>query len=147
MESIMKWHKRFLGLADHVSSWSRDPSTHVGAVVVRPDRTVASVGFNGFPRGVSDDTDRYSNREVKYRFICHAEANALMSSHERMAGYTLYASPLHPCNECAKLIIQSGIKSVVTRPAMDPRWKDSFSIASQMFKEAQIEVIEIAQDH
>ena len=142
----MKWHKRFLDLADTFASWSRDPSTRVGAVIVRPDRTVASLGFNGFPRGVIDDPDRYNNREIKYKFTCHAEANAIVSAHGSLVGHTLYSSPLHPCNECAKLIIQSGIKSVVTRPPVDPRWKDSFSVASQMFKEANVEVIEIAKD-
>lgn len=137
----MKWHKRFLDLADHVALWSKDPSTRVGAVVVRPDRTIASLGFNGFPRGVDDTPSRYDCREVKYKFIVHAEANAIVSAKGDLSGHYLYSSPLHPCNECAKLVIQSGITTVVTRPPRDERWADSFKIASQMFNEAGVEVI------
>lgn len=138
----MKWHKRFLDLAAHVASWSRDPSTRVGAVVVRPDRTVSSMGYNGFPRGVVDSDERYTDRPTKYQFICHAEANAIVSASESLVGHTLYAT-LFPCNECAKLIIQSGIKAVVAPTAGNERWTESHQIASQMFDEAQIEVITI----
>lgn len=139
----MKWHQRFLDLSDHIASWSRDPSTRVGAVIVRPDRTIASMGYNGFPRGVDDSSDRYNERSVKYQFICHAEANAIVSAKEDLSNHIIYSSPLHPCNECAKLIIQSGIRKVVTRPPKDPKWADSFKVASQMFTEAGVEVIQI----
>ena len=139
----MKWHRRFLELADHVATWSRDPSTRVGAVVVRPDRTVASMGYNGFPRGVDDTPDRYNERSVKYQFTCHAEANAIVSAKGDLSGHTLYSSPLHPCNECAKLVIQSGISTVVTQTPTEKRWADSFKIASQMFEEAGVKVITI----
>lgn len=139
----MKWHKRFLDLADHVALWSKDPSTRVGSVVVRPDRTIASLGFNGFPRGVDDSPSRYGNREFKYKLICHAEANAILASHEPLRGDTIYVSPLHPCTECAKLVIQSGIKTVVTRPTSNERWTESLDTASMMFKEAGVEVIHI----
>jgi len=137
----MKWHKRFLELANHIATWSHDPSTRVGAVIVRPDRTVASMGYNGFPRGVDDSPDRYNNRSMKYQFICHAEANAIVSAKENLSGAVLYSSPLHPCNECAKLVIQSGIKTVVTCSPKEQRWADSFKVASQMFKETGVEVI------
>lgn len=137
----MKWHKRFLDLADHISSWSKDPSTRVGAVVVRPDRTIASLGFNGFPRSVDDTPSRYSNREVKYQFICHAEANAIVSTKGDLSGHILYSYPLHPCNECAKLVIQSGITTVVTKTPTEERWSGSFNVASQMFAEAGVKVI------
>jgi dCMP deaminase len=138
----MKWHKRFLDLAAHVASWSRDPSTRVGAVVVRPDRTVSSMGYNGFPRGVIDSDERYADRPTKYQFTCHAEANAIVSVSESLVGHTLYAT-LFPCNECAKLIIQSGIKTVVAPAEGNKRWTEAHQIASQMFDEAKIEVITI----
>lgn len=143
----MKWHRRFLELANHVATWSRDPSTRVGAVVVRPDRTIASMGYNGFPRGVNDTPDRYNERSVKYQFTCHAEANAIVSAKEDLSRAVLYSSPLHPCNECAKLVIQSGIKTVVTQAPTEERWADSFKIASQMFEEAGVEVIYIDQNN
>ena len=141
----MKWHKRFLDLAATVARWSRDPSTRVGAVIVRPDRTVSSMGYNGFPRGVSDIDERYNDRPTKYQFICHAEANAIVSAHEPLVGHTLYAT-LFPCNECAELIIQSGIKTIVAPKEGNERWTDSHKVASQMFEEAKVEVITIEEN-
>ncbi len=138
----MKWHKRFLDLAAHVASWSRDPSTRVGAVVVRPDRTVSSMGYNGFPRGVVDSDERYADRPTKYQFTCHAEANAIVSASESLVGHTLYTT-LFPCNECAKLIIQSGIKTVVSSHPDNDRWSEAHKIALQMFEEAQIGAITV----
>jgi dCMP deaminase len=110
-----KWDERFLALAEHVAQWSKDPSKKVGAVVVRPDRTMASIGFNGLPRGVSDSAERYEDRALKYPMIVHAELNAVLTAAEPLTGYTIYAA-LFPCNECAKAIIQAGIARVVTRP-------------------------------
>ena len=73
-----KWDKRFLELAKQIASWSKDPSTQVGCVVVGPDREIRSTGFNGLPRGIEDSEDRLNNREIKYPMICHAEENAIM---------------------------------------------------------------------
>ena len=73
-----KWDQRFLDLAAHIAGWSKDPSTKVGCVVVGEDREIRSTGFNGFPRGISDDNDRLTDREKKYPLICHAEENAIM---------------------------------------------------------------------
>jgi dCMP deaminase len=106
----MDWDKRFLELAALVGGWSKDPSTKVGAVIVRPDRTIASLGYNGFPRGV-DDT--YKDREHKLLRTVHAEMNAILSAREPVNGYTLYVTPLCPCSNCAAAIIQSGIKRIV----------------------------------
>ena len=68
-----KWDQRFLDLAHHISGWSKDPSTKVGCIVVGKDREIRSTGFNGFPRGIADDDERLTNRELKYPLICHAE--------------------------------------------------------------------------
>lgn len=137
-----KWDKRFLLLADHISTWSKDPSTKVGAVVVDDKRRVVGVGYNGFPRGVDDAPRLYADRQAKYPRIVHAELNAVLSS-AVTEGATLYCTLL-PCCECAKAIIQAGIRTLVV-PALegepDPeRWGDSVMIAWEMFEEAGIEL-------
>jgi len=130
------WHKRFFAMADLVASWSKDPSTKVGAVIVRPDRTIASVGYNGFPRGVDDV---YTNREDKLLRTVHAEANAILSAHEPLTDYTIYVTPLHPCANCAAFIVQSGITSVHYR--IGPRghaWEEHYKVMTEMFWQARI---------
>lgn len=94
----VKWDKRFLEMAKMVSSWSKDPSTQVGAVIVRPDKSVCSVGFNGFPQRMDDLPGLYAIREEKYSRIIHAEINALNFANEKMAGYTLYTYPFLTCD-------------------------------------------------
>lgn len=103
-------------MASLVASWSKDPGTKVGAVIVRPDLTVASLGYNGFPRGVVDFPKYLNNKEEKYARTVHAELNAILNSKEPLSGYTLYWYPgvLGTCSQCAAAIIQSGIKRVVT---------------------------------
>lgn len=137
-----KWDGRFLDLATFIAEWSKDPSTKVGAAVVRPDRTVAAVGFNGFPRGVLDSVERYQDRPTKYEMVVHAELNALLSTRESLEGYTLYVAPLPPCSQCAAATIQRGIRRVViAMPAELPdTWAQKWAISSTMFAEAGIEV-------
>lgn len=142
IERVRKWDQRFLGLAAEVATWSKDPATQVGAVIVRPDFTVASLGFNGFPRGVSDCPDRLADRSEKLAHTIHAEMNAILSSHVPVRGMTLYAT-LPCCDRCAAHIIQAGISRVVTLPAEAPqaaRWGDSFERAERMFREAGVKV-------
>lgn len=133
-----KWDIRFLELAKHVSQWSRDPNTQVGAVIVRPDKTVASLGFNGFPRGVDDTEERYNDKPTKLKFVCHAEANAILTAKERLTGYTIYVNPLFPCHECAKMIIQTGITRVVAPNTNSTTWNESQSFSEIMFSEAGV---------
>jgi dCMP deaminase len=137
-----KWDGRFLDLATFIAEWSKDPSTKVGAAVVRPDRTVAAVGFNGFPRGVLDSVERYQDRPTKYEMVVHAELNALLSTRESLEGYTLYVVPLPPCSQCAAATIQRGIRRVViAMPAELPdTWAQKWEISSTMFAEAGVEV-------
>jgi dCMP deaminase len=86
-----KWNERFLELAKHVASWSKDPSTQVGAIIVDPEtRVVLGMGYNGFPRGVDDHPDRYANRELKYSLVVHAEANAILEAGKTCNGATLF---------------------------------------------------------
>lgn len=136
------WDERFLSLAHHVSGWSKDPSTKVGAVIVRPDRTVVSLGYNGFPRGTEDYHQHLDDRATKLRRTVHAEVNAILTAGEKLSDCTLYVTPLHPCATCAGIIIQSGIKRVVARFASKPKseWAEDFKVAARMFKEASVEV-------
>lgn len=136
------WDERFLALAKLVSSWSKDPSTKVGAVVVRPDRTVVSLGYNGFPRGTEDYHQLLNDRETKLRRTVHAEVNAILTAAEKLSGCSLYVTPLHPCAACAGIIIQSGIKRVVAHLAREPNpsWAEDFKAATRMFKEAGVDV-------
>lgn len=132
----VRWDLRFLEMAQLVSTWSKDPSTKVGACIVDKKRHVVAVGYNGFPRGVDDSEERYSNRPFKHLHVCHAERNALDNAHCDVTGCTLYCT-LFPCNECAKSIIQRGIKEVVTY--MDDR-EDLYNweVTKNMFREAGI---------
>lgn len=135
---MTNWDERFLHLALHVSRWSKDPSTQVGAVIVRPDRTIASVGYNGFPRGVVDD-HRLHTREDKYPLVVHAEMNAVLNAREPLNGYTLYLWPLPCCSRCAVHIIQAGIKRVVAAFPAPERWKMDCERAAATFKEAGVQ--------
>lgn len=135
-----KWHRRFFELAQHVAEWSKDPSTQVGACVVNDRKQVLSLGFNGFPRGVEDNISRLMNRDMKYKFVSHAERNALDNAFVDIEGATMY-STLFPCNECAKGIIQKGIKTVVTtHPDLD-RTHNNLEESLQMFNEAGVKII------
>lgn len=110
-----KWDERFLLLAQHIAQWSKDPSTKCGAVIVRPDRTIVSLGYNGFPRGMSDAPELYKNRVVKYRRVIHAEMNAILTAGAAdLRDCCLYTWPIPPCERCAAHILQTGIRRVVS---------------------------------
>jgi dCMP deaminase len=138
----LKWDLRFLQLAATVATWSRDPSTKVGAVLVRGDKTIASLGFNGFPRHIHDDPALYADRQAKYSYVVHAELNAILTAAEKPGGTSLYVDPFPPCAECTKAIIQSGICQIVSweLPGGEKgeRWKDSFALSESMLKQANI---------
>lgn len=106
-----KWGNRFLELAEHVATWSKDPRTKVGAVITDDLNRIIGIGYNGFPRGVVDSPALYQDRESKLQRVVHAEANAILNSNTSVRGCKLYVT-LPPCNECAKIIIQSGIAEV-----------------------------------
>lgn len=131
-----KWVERFINLAAHVAGWSKDP-TQVGAVIIRPDRSVASVGFNGLPRAVSDDPARLADRETKLLYTVHAELNAILAAREPLHGCSIVVYPFQPCAQCAAAIIQAGITEVICPEVPDAsRWADSFHAARTMFHEA-----------
>lgn len=147
-----KWDRRFLDMAKLVASWSKDPSTKCGAVIVRPDRTVASVGFNGFPRGCSDAAEVYADREEKYGRVVHAEVNAVLLAGESCKGYTLYTSPggAGPtCDRCAAVVIQAGIERIVyikSDVEYNARWAETMDRALRMYAEAGVEVVHLKED-
>ena len=116
-EDHISWDEYFMGIAVLSSMRSKDPNTQVGACIVSPDKKIVGVGYNGFPTGCSDDDLPWEREgewlETKYPYVCHAELNAILNSTiASLRGATLYVA-LFPCNECAKAIIQSGIKKVV----------------------------------
>ncbi|MDA0998313.1 MAG: dCMP deaminase family protein [Proteobacteria bacterium] len=142
--SDSKWDRRFMELATFIAGWSKDPSTKVGAVVVQPrNRRIVATGYNGFPAGVEDSEDRLGDRSIKYEMVVHAEQNALMFAGNQAEGCTLYVTPLPPCARCAVLIIQSGVRRVVS-PTPDKSkepWATQSKIAEQMFKESKVEFL------
>lgn len=137
---MTNWDSRFLELARLVSTWSKDPSTQVGAVITR-NKFVISLGFNGHPKGVADRADRLENREVKYRTIIHAEMNAILTAKQDLEGCTIYVWPFMPCSQCGAAIVQSGIKRVVAPQSDNDRWVESFAFTAQIFSEAGVELV------
>lgn len=133
------WDSRFLDVARLVSTWSRDPSTQVGAVITDSLGRIVSTGFNGFPRGVDDSPDRYNDRDAKLGLCVHAELNAILFGGDRVRGASIYIYPLPPCCECTKAIIQSGIIRIVYPDMPIPdRWKTSIEMSRMMLKEAGV---------
>ena len=145
-----KWDLRFLHLASHISDWSKDPSTKVGCVVVGSDREIRSTGFNGFPRGIKDTSERLDDREQKYPLICHAEENAIM--HAARVGVSLKGCVAYvtwpPCTRCARSLIQAGVVEVVFPEDIDvpERWVAAFDMSMSMMKEAGLEVRSVSSD-
>ncbi len=115
--STAKWDNRFLALAEHVASWSKDPSTKVGAVIAR-HKTELAMGYNGFPTRIVDTDEWLNDRPTKYRYVIHAEMNAILKAGKEgrnIEGATLYLWPLPPCAECAKMILAAGITRVIVK--------------------------------
>ena len=114
----ISWDEYFMGVAMLAACRSKDPNTQVGACIVSPDNIIISTGYNGMPKGCSDDKfpwdrDGDSQIQTKYPYVVHAELNAILNANGRdLTGSRIYVA-LFPCNECAKAIIQSGIKEVV----------------------------------
>lgn len=143
-----KWNIRYLTLAQQCAGWSKDPSTKVGAVIVKPDTgAILSMGYNGFPRKIEDSDEKYLDRETKYKYIVHAEMNAIFNAcynGTNLVGSHLYLWPLPPCVECAKGIIQSGIsKVIIPRDSIPDRWNDSCKTAHSLFEEAGVEFVSV----
>ena len=141
---LSKWDRRFLRIAEEVRLWSKDPGTKVGCVLVN-QRRIVSTGYNGFPQTISDDLDRYIDREYKLSVTVHAEANAILNAAKngtKVEGSTLYVT-FPPCSQCASAVIQAGVAQVVCPdPALAPeRWRSNFVAANNLFYEAGVKVL------
>ena len=142
-----KWDKRYINLVKEVATWSKDPSSKIGSIVVSSGGSVLAQGYNGFPRGIEDREDRLNDRSVKYDYMVHAEMNSIYNATyngECLVDSTIYIYGLPVCHECAKAIIQVGISRVVSirTKELSPKWKDSCTIALDLFEEAGVEVVE-----
>jgi len=144
MGSMSKWDKRFLDLAQHFSTWSKDPSTRVGAVGVVNGR-LPIPGYNGFPQNISDAPERLNHRETKYGLTIHAEMNVIYNATElgvSLKGADMYVYGLPVCANCSLGIIQVGIKRVVMRPnfmRLTDDWRRSFNKTATNFEEAGVD--------
>lgn len=139
-EGYISWDDYFMGIALLSAQRSKDPSTQVGACIVNDDNVIVGTGYNGWPRGIENDDLPWAREgsvlETKYAFVVHAEANAITNASISLKSCRIYVA-LFPCNECAKLIIQSGIKEVVYMSNKHAAL-DSFKAAPVMFEKAGI---------
>lgn len=146
-----KWDFRFLFMAQVIASWSKDPSTKCGAVIVDDQHRVISTGYNGFACNVVDYHQRYSDRDCKLDMVIHAEENALLfADRASLRGATIYTQPFLTCSRCAAKLIQVGIRRVVAPDLIIPRWKESLDRAKRQYLEADCQLmlyptIELAQ--
>lgn len=138
-----EWQERFVKLAEHIASWSKDNSTKVGAVIVDDTKRIVSTGYNGFPQGVNDDVISRHERPTKYLYFEHAERNAIFTAGRNGVSLqnTTLICTMFPCADCSRAIIQSGIKTVISPKPSEERWSDSHEAALAMLTEAKVEVI------
>ena len=142
---MSNWDNRWLQLSDLVASWSKDKSIGVGAVIVNDRNVVVGLGWNGFPRGIDDEVGIRHTRPLKYKWTEHAERNAIYNAAAEghpLKGCTIYYNTMFSCSDCARAIIQSGIKKIVCREPdwKNPRWAEDFQLSKEMLDEAKIEV-------
>ena len=146
VDNVLTLDEYFMGLAHLSALRSKDPNTQVGAAIVDENHKVVSVGYNGFPTGVSDDEFPWSREgdvlTSKYAFVVHAELNAILNSQRSVRGCTIYVS-LFPCNECAKAIIQSGIKKIVYE-SDKYNGVDTNIASKRMLRAAGVELVRIS---
>lgn len=148
-----KWDARFMRLAKEISTWSKDPSSKIGAVIVNDDRRILSTGYNGFPRGIADTEERLNNKEEKYPRIVHGELNALLGALYNgvsVKDATLYVYGLPVCADCTKSVIQSGIgRVVINMSALDnTKWAEQWeAISKPMFHEAGVSISYLNTEH
>ena len=141
---MTKWDDRFIRIAEEVRSWSKDPGTKVGCVLVR-DKRILATGYNGFPANLSDSLHLYNRREYKLAITVHAECNALFNAAKNgvdVSGCTAYVT-FHPCSQCAAALIQSGVKLVICPdPSLGPpRWREAFKVGGDILVEAGLTIL------
>jgi dCMP deaminase len=143
---VNKWDEDYLALAEFwAKRKSKDPSTQTGAIIVRPDKTIVSMGYNGFPSKLNDDATILADREAKYERIIHCEMNAVRTAKEAVEGCTLYTWPFLSCPRCAVHMIAWGITRVVAPKCPDDklaRWGEQLERSKSFFMEAGVEIVE-----
>lgn len=137
MTDLDKWYRRYLGLAEQVAGWSKDKSTKVGSVITKNNRVI-SLGYNGLPEKLPDDDDILDNREIKLAQVIHSEINAILTAKQDLTGCSIFTWPFPPCSQCASVIIQAGITTVVSIDNMPERWKSSFELSIKNFNKAGV---------
>lgn len=139
MPSQTEWDKRHFRLLKEIASWSKDPSTKVAAIIVDQYRRPVSWGYNGFPMGVEDNPGLLIRREEKYKYIVHAEKNALLFAMKALDRCTLY-STLPPCAQCSAALIQMRISRIVSLSTQDymSRWASEVEAARFMCTQAGV---------
>jgi dCMP deaminase len=143
------WYNRYMDLAKEISTWSKDPNTQVGAVIVGSKGQILSQGYNGFPRGIKDTPKRLNDRETKLKLVVHAEMNAIYNasySGVSLADATMFVYGLPVCSECAKGVIQVGISKIVIREEFitsRPHWEESWKMSKSMFEESGVKIYTI----
>lgn len=146
----MSWFKKFIDATKLVASWSKDRSRKVGAIIVNDDNRIIATGYNGMPIGVNDDVDSRHERPIKYLYTEHAERNAIYSA--ALSGISTKGTTIvlmwFPCADCARGIIQSGIKEVKCKePDMnDTIWGTSFKVSKEMLDEAGVKISYYEED-
>jgi dCMP deaminase len=143
-----KWDLHYLNLAKEVATWSKDPSTKIGAVAVGSRRQILATGYNGFPRGINDYKDRLETKEIKYKYVVHGEMNCIYNATLNgvsLDNADLYVYGLPVCSECAKGIIQVGIKRVFMcyPETINVKWEQSRLLSNELLFEAGIEFHEV----
>ncbi len=148
-KEYLDWDEAFMLMSDLIAKRSKDPSTQVGACIVNEQNIIVGLGYNGFPRGCHDDKLPWCREgetlKTKYAYVVHAEANAIMNANSSVRDCRLYVS-LFPCNECAKAIIQGGIKEVVYTSDKYAD-VDIFKAARKMFKVSGVKLRQYLPKH
>ncbi|MEK6741942.1 MAG: dCMP deaminase family protein [Nanoarchaeota archaeon] len=149
----MDWDEYFIKIAETVRLKSKDPSSQIGAVIIGPENQIISTGYNGFPRKVGEQEERWQ-RPLKYEYVCHAEVNSIYNAARHgiaLRGTTLYlvgfGPPTLPCMDCSKAIIQSGIVKVVgaAYKPIPENWLENLKKARTMLEEGGVEFIEFVR--
>lgn len=131
-------------MAKEVSSWSRDPSSKIGATVVSPKNIILATGWNGFPRNIKDTDERLNNREIKYKYTVHAEMNCIYNAcytGNSLDNSSLYVYGLPTCSKCCLGVVQSGINKVymMYKKNIAEKWQEEFKFTESVFNEANVE--------
>jgi len=140
------WDRKFLSLTAEVASFSKDPSTQVGAIIISPERRIMSTGYNGLPKHIPDSVEILNDRKLKYPLVNHAEKNAFEYSDEyglNVSGCTIFTWPFLPCTNCYELIKNHKITRIVAPVDNNPRWIEHFEQIRLLCKKDNIEIVEI----